>query len=56
MSQPVNHSDAKVAQVEGRVLFDVKATTVVDPQLAQVHKEGARLCGGVMTCLTLIEV
>jgi hypothetical protein len=36
--------------------LDVKITTVVDPQLAHVHKEGARLCGGVQTCLALIEV
>ncbi len=54
MSQPIPVSSATPA--EARTHFDVKATTLVDPQLGHTHKEGARLCGGVNTCLALIEV
>jgi hypothetical protein len=51
MSQPIPSGTPAEA-----THFDVKATTIVEPQLAHVHKEGARLCGGVHTCLALIEV
>ncbi|WP_029032298.1 hypothetical protein [Salinarimonas rosea] len=36
--------------------FEVRATTVVDPELKPVKKSAARLCGGTNTCLALIEV
>jgi hypothetical protein len=54
MSQPTPLQSDTAS--EARPRFDVKATSIVDPQLAHVHKEGARLCGGVHTCLALIEV
>ncbi|SIT56159.1 conserved hypothetical protein [Mesorhizobium prunaredense] len=36
--------------------FEVRATTITDPELKPIKKVASRLCGGTNTCLALVEL
>ena len=43
-------------KVKPGMRFEVRATTIVNPELKPAVKVAARLCGGTSTCLALVEI